>query len=137
MLRAFDAPLREECTAERPQSNTPSAALVLLNDPTFIEAARVFAKKMLDEGGKSDHDRIRFAFRRAVSRNPDAAEMDLLLQLLNQNRITYQRDPQAAKSLLQTGLKSPPSKEDDLVELAAWTGVARGLLNMHETITRN
>ncbi len=137
MLRAFDAPLREECTAERPQSNTPSAALVLLNDPTFIEAARVFAKKILDEGGISDNERIRSAFRRAVSRNPDTTEIDLLLNLLNKNRITYQRDPEAARALLEIGLKSPPSKEDDLVELAAWTGVARGLLNMHETITRN
>ena len=137
MLRAFDAPLREECTAERPRSNTPSAALVLLNDPTFIEAARVFAKKMLDEGGNTDSERIRFAFRRAVSRNPDATEMKLLLQLLEKSRLTYQRDPEAATELLQTGLKNGPSRGEDSVELAAWTSVARGLLNMHETITRN
>ncbi len=137
MLRAFDAPLREECTAERPQSNTPSAALVLLNDPTFIEAARVFAQKMIDEGGNSDSERIRFAFRRAVSRDPDTTEIDLLMQLLDKNRLTYQRDPEAAKALLQTGLRSGASKETDPVELAAWTSVARGLLNMHETITRN
>ena len=137
MLRAFDAPLREECTAERPRSNTPSAALVLLNDPTFIEAARVFAKKVVDEGGASDNERIRYAFQRAVSRNPDDTEMSLLLQLLKKSRDTYQRDPQAAKELLQTGLKDGPAKGDDPVELAAWTSVARGLLNMHETITRN
>ena len=137
MLRAFDAPLREECTAERPRSNTPSAALVLLNDPTFIEAARVFAKKVVDEGGASDNERIRYAFQRAVSRNPDDTEMSLLLQLLKKSRDTYQRDPQAAKELFQTGLKDGPAKGDDPVELAAWTSVARGLLNMHETITRN
>ena len=137
MLRAFDAPLREECTAERPRSNTPSAALVLLNDPTFIEAARVFAKKVVDEGGTSDNERIRFAFQRAVSRNPDDTEMSLLMQLLKNSRDTYQRDPQAAKELLQTGLKDGSAKENDPVELAAWTSVARGLLNMHETITRN
>ena len=137
MLRAFDAPLREECTAERPRSNTPSAALVLLNDPTFIEAARVFAKKMLDEGGDTDSERIGFAFRRAVSRNPDATEMKLLLQLLEKSRLIYQRDPEAATELLQTGLKNGPSRGEDSVELAAWTSVARGLLNMHETITRN
>lgn len=137
MLRAFDAPLREECTAERPRSNTPSAALVLLNDPTFIEAARVFAKKVVDEGGTSDNERIRYAFQRAVSRNPDDTEMSLLLQLLKKSRDTYQRDPQAANELFQTGLKDGPAKGDDPVELAAWTSVARGLLNMHETITRN
>ena len=137
MLRAFDAPLREECTAERPRSNTPSAALVLLNDPTFVEAARVFAKKVIDEGGNSDNERIRFAFQRAVSRNPDDTEMSLLLQLLKKSRDTYQCDPHAAKELVQTGLKNVPGKGNDPVELAAWTSVARGLLNMHETITRN
>ena len=136
MLRAFDAPLREECTAQRPQSNTPSAALVLLNDPTFIEAARVLAKKIIDEGGATDSERIRFGFKRAVSRKPDSTEMRLLEQLLQKSRVTYQRDPQAAEALIQTGLKNT-SVEGQKVELAAWTSVARGLLNMHETITRN
>ena len=136
MLRAFDAPLREECTAQRPQSNTPSAALVLLNDPTFIEAARVLAKKILDEGGATDSERIRFGFKRAVSRKPDSTEMRLLEQLLQKSRVTYQRNPQAAEALIQTGLKNT-SFEGEKLELAAWTSVARGLLNMHETITRN
>lgn len=136
MLRAFDAPLREECTAQRPQSNTPSAALVLLNDPTFIEAARVLATKILDEGGDTDSDRIRFGFRRAVARNPDSMEIKLLDQLLKQSRATYQQDPRAAEALIQTGLNKTTMKGEE-VELAAWTSVARGLLNMHETITRN
>jgi hypothetical protein len=136
MLRAFDAPLREECTAQRTQSNTPSAALVLLNDPSFIEAARVLATKIIAEGGPTDEERIRFGFKRAVSRNPDVTEIQLLQHLLLQSRSTYRRDPQAAEALIQTGLKPTASKEDR-VELAAWTSVARGLLNMHETITRN
>src|SRR5204863_4474616 len=74
MLKAFDAPSREECTAQRPVSNTPLAALVLLNDPTFIEAARLLAQHTLADGGKSDADRVAFAFRQATSRRPDEVE---------------------------------------------------------------
>ena len=73
MMKAFDAPRREECTAQRPNSNTPLAALVLLNDPTFVEAAQAFAKLTLDEevDGSYGHKRLDFAFRQAVSRKPD------------------------------------------------------------------
>ena len=63
MLKAFDAPSREECTAQRPRSNTPLAALTLLNDPTFVEAARVFAERIVREGGDADIGRFDFAFR--------------------------------------------------------------------------
>ena len=104
--------------------------------PRFIEAARVLAKKIIDEGGATDSERIRFGFKRAVSRKPDSTEMRLLEQLLQKSRATYQKNPQAAESLIQTGLKNT-SFEGEKVELAAWTSVARGLLNMHETITRN
>ena len=71
MLKAFDAPSREECSAERPQSNTPLAALVLLNDPTFLEAAKSFAEKITSEGGSSVEERLSYAFQHAVSRPPD------------------------------------------------------------------
>jgi len=136
MLRAFDAPQREECTAERAQSNTPSAALVLLNDPTFIEAARVLAEKTLQNGGSTDEARLIFAFRRAVSRKPDQTEIVLLEDLLRQSRDNYHRNPEAATELCRIGLH-PQNKDYDPIELAAWTTVARSLLNMHETITRN
>jgi len=136
MLRAFDAPQREECTAERSQSNTPSAALVLLNDPTFIEAARVFAERILREGGMTDDARLAFAFQRAVSRKPDTIEMGFLRDLLRQSRQEYRRHPEAAEKLCQIGLHDH-NDDCDPIDLAAWTTVARGILNMHETITRN
>ncbi len=135
MLKAFDAPSREECTAQRPQSNTPLAALTLLNDPTFVEASRVFAERILKEGGKTDDSRLDFAYRRAVSRKPDSYERKLLFDLLEKSRSRYQKEPQAAKELLSTGLA--PMPESNVVEVAAWTSVARALLNMNETITRN
>ena len=71
-LLAFDAPSREECTANRMRSNTPKAALVLLNDPTFVEAARKLAELAVKSGGSTDDERITFLWRRAVSRSPDA-----------------------------------------------------------------
>src|SRR5690606_11777659 len=70
-LLAFDAPSREECVAERPRSNIPQQALVLLNDPTYVEAARVFATRILADGGDTDETRIRWGFRRATSRKPE------------------------------------------------------------------
>lgn len=135
MLKAFDAPSREECSAGRPQSNTPLSALTLLNDPTFIEAARLFAERILLEGSTTDESRIAFAFRQAVSRRPTAQETSTVLALLNADRLHYQQDSDAARTLLQTGLAIPdPSLLAE--ELAAWTSVARAILNLNETTIR-
>ena len=82
MLKAFDAPSREECTAERPRSNTPLAALVLLNDPVFFEAARNFANRIQSEGGVNTEEQIDFAFREAISRSPDPFERQVIDELL-------------------------------------------------------
>ena len=136
MLKALDAPSREECTAERPRSNTPLAALTLLNDPTFVEAARVFAERIVREGGKTDQQRFEFALLQAVSRAPDAAQRDVLAGLLEANRKHYADHPDAAKKLSSAGLAPAPS-DIDPAELAAWTSVARAVLNMNETISRN
>jgi hypothetical protein len=135
MLRAFDAPTREECTARRPRSNTPLAALVLLNDPTFIECARVLGQRTLTEGGSSDAERVAFAFRHATARRPDETESRVLLRQLEQNRARYKADPEAATELVKIGL-APLPKGADVPELAAWTGVCRAMLNLSETITR-
>ena len=135
MFKAFDAPRREECTAQRPRSNTPLAALALLNDPTFVEAAKAFAARILKEGGNTDESCITFAFRLATSRPPDEAEQSLLLSLLADARTDYSRDESAAQKLLATGLTPPASDVPDH-ELAAWTAVARALLNLSETTTR-
>src|SRR5207247_3273344 len=85
-LVAFDAPSREECTVERPRSSTPLQALVLLNDPNFVEAARALAERILQEGGKSDASRLTWAYRRALSRPPRSEEVQLLKELLAKHR---------------------------------------------------
>ncbi len=136
MLKAFDAPTREECTAQRPRSNTPLAALALLNDPTFIEAARVFAEKIIREGGPTTESRLEFAFRQAISRKPDAFETETMSGLLKSNLQKYEDNPEAARKLIRTGL-SPVAEDIDPAQWSAWTSVARALLNMSETITRN
>ncbi|MBO0697870.1 MAG: DUF1553 domain-containing protein, partial [Zavarzinella sp.] len=136
MLKAFDAPAREECTAQRPRSNTPLAALVLLNDPTFIEAARAFAARVLARGDMADPERVAFAFRETTSRPPDDVERDVLLKLLEKNRGRYRADPKAAGEVIKIGL-APVPKGADPVELAAWTAVCRALLNLNETVSRD
>jgi hypothetical protein len=136
MLKAFDAPSREECTAERPRSNTPTAALVLLNDPTFVEAARAFAARIMREGGADAQSRIGFAYHEALSRSPTKAELAILGELLELNQKRYATDAKAAHALITTG-QSPVPIDLKPVDLAAWTMVARAMLNLNETITRN
>jgi hypothetical protein len=135
-LIAFDAPSREECTADRPRSSTPLQALVLLNDPTYVEAARVFAERILREGGADVAERLNWAYRRALSRGIQPAERTLLATLLDKHRTEFAADRAAAQKLVAAG-ESPAPKELDVAELAAWTSVARVILNLHETITRN
>jgi hypothetical protein len=135
MLKAFDAPSREECTAQRPRSNTPLASLVLLNDPTFVEAARVLAARIVKETG-GDDSRLEYAYHQALSRSPDSAERASFLELLEAERRQYQRDPGAANQLLKVGLY-PTAEDLDPIEIAAWTSVARTILNLSETVTRN
>jgi hypothetical protein len=136
MLKSFDAPTREECTAQRTRSNTALAALVLLHDPTFIEASRAFASRIMSEGGAATEDRVKFAFRQAVCRLPDAAEQQALTALLTESQKQFTAAPEEAKRLLAVGLK-PVAKDLDSVELASWTILARAILNLSETLTRN
>jgi hypothetical protein len=134
-LLAFDAPSREECVVDRPRSNIPQQALVLLNDPTYVEAARVFAERIVHEGGTGVEARVQWAFRNALSRQPREEESKVLAALYAKHAREYDKDREAARKLLSTG-DHPLPKEADLAELAAWTSVARAILNLHETITR-
>lgn len=135
-LAAFDAPSREECTVERPRSNTPLQALVLLNDPIYVEAARAFAERVLREGGPDVQSRLHFAFRQGLQRKALPAEIKVLEPLVEKHLKQYRDDKGAADALLHVGAKAVP-KDLDTAELAAWTSIARVLLNLHETITRN
>ncbi len=134
-LATFDAPSREECTADRPRSNTPQQALALLNDPTYVEAARVFAARIVKEGGATDEARLAWAFRRAVSRVPKPAELAILNRLLAKHREEFRANATAAEQLPKTGL-APAPESINKPELAAWTSIARTILNLHETVTR-
>ncbi len=135
-LLAFDASTREECTVERPRSNTPLQALALLNDPTYVEASKVFAGRIVREGGRTEAERLRYAYRRAIQREPTPAEAELLTRLYRQHRAQYQADRAAAVALLKVGDAKPPEGAEP-AELAAWTSVGRVVLNLHETITRD
>jgi Protein of unknown function (DUF1553)/Protein of unknown function (DUF1549)/Planctomycete cytochrome C len=135
MLANFDAPSREECTANRVISNTPQQALTLLNDPTFVEAARVWAARLVAPAGESDAERLDRAFRRALAHPPTARERESLLKFLDLQRATYEQQSGDAAKLLRIGLASGP-KHENPIEVAAWTQVCRVILNLHETITR-
>jgi hypothetical protein len=135
-LAAFDAPSREECTGERVRSNVPQQALVLLNDPTYVEAARVFAERILREGGSTVDSRLRFAYARALQRAPGAAEARVLGELLRKALQEFGQDPAGARRLVAAG-QAPVARDVPAVELAAWTQVARAILNLPELVTRS
>jgi hypothetical protein len=136
MLRAFDAPTREECTAQRPVSNTPLAALTLMNDPTFVEAAKGFALRILNEAGATDQQRLAWAWQTALGREPSGKELNVARAFLGETRKRYQADAMAADKLLAVGmLKLPVGMVKP--ETAAWTVLGQALLNLSETITRN
>lgn len=135
-LLAFDAPTREACTAERTRSNIPQQALVLLNDPSYVEAARAFAARILGECSGSTEDRLAWAWRQALQREPTAEEAKTMRTLFQERLTAYGGDGVAADALLKIGIAPLPTNVDK-AELAAWTHVARVLLNLHETITRS
>jgi hypothetical protein len=134
-MKTFDAPAREECTCERPKSNTPLSALVLLNDPSFVEAARNLAQRAF-QSNDNDHQRIKSMFRQALSREPSAQETQVLMDLLRQHEKHFATHPTEASDLITIGI----SKTDTGIptaKLAALTNVARTIFNLHEFITRN
>jgi len=134
-LLAFDAPTREECTAERPVSNSPQQALVLLNDPAFVEAARVFAQRILAEGGTTVSERVHWAWNEALSRSPLPEEASILSALYEKHRAQFAANPESAAAFVQIGEKPVPDGVDP-VQLAAWSSVSRTIMNTHEMIYR-
>ncbi len=135
-LLAFDAPSREECCAERSRSNIPQQAMVLLNDPTYVEASRAFAARILGECAGSTRDRVTWAWRRALQRAPRTEELETMERLFDKHWKVYRDNPEAAAALIKVGASPAPDSLDQ-ADLAAWTHVARVLLNLHETITRS
>lgn len=134
-MLAFDAPSRAESCAERNRSNIPQQALVLLNDPTYVEAARAFAARILSECKGDAAQRISWAFECCLQRKARPEELTTMQALLEKHLAAYRADSNAASLLLQTG-QAPTPEVLDKPELAAWVHIARVLLNLHETITR-
>ena len=134
-LLAFDAPSREECTADRVRSNTPLQSLVLLNAPEFVEAARIFAEDVLKNGGATADLRMDYAFRKALSRTAKPAEKEALKEMLTKHLADFKKAPATAKELLSVGAR-PADAKLDAVELAAWTSLTRTVLNLHASVTR-
>jgi hypothetical protein len=134
-LITFDAPDREKCTARRSATNTPLQALVLMNDPTYVEAARWLAQRMLTEGGSDPKRRITFAFRLVTARAPTSQELKILRDLAEAQTAEYKAQPKAADQILHVGESSADPKLN-ATELAAWTMVASAILNLDEAITK-
>jgi hypothetical protein len=135
MFAIFDAPTREECSVSRPRTNTPLQALVTLNDPTFVEAARVFAQHILTDGPEDTDARLMFAFRTTLARRPDSAELQVLHRRYQQQLVQYQADHAAALKLVSVG-QAPRLANLDVAEHAAWTALTSMLLNLDEVVMR-
>src|SRR5436190_546833 len=134
-LVTFDAPDRETCTVRRPRTNTPLQALILMNDPTYIEASRKLAERMLLEGGATPEERITFAFRLATSRKPTPRELAVLRRVFDHQLARFRADEPAALKLLSVG-ESPRHEQLPPAELAACSMVASVILNLDETVTK-
>jgi hypothetical protein len=134
-MMAFDAAGRETCTVRETRTNTPLQALALLNEVTFVEAARMLAQRAMLAGGETLESRIMLAFRLAVARPPRPAELEILLEGFESQLARYRAEPQAAAELLSIG-EFPRDARLDAVELAAYTAVAGVILNLDETVTK-
>lgn len=134
-MLAFDVPFREMCTVKRPRTNTPSQALNLMNDPTYVEAARFIAQRMIREGGVIAKERLSFGYRLVLGRNPTATELAVLQHAFVQARADFSRDPASAVAFLSVG-ESHSDASLEPVEFAAYANVASTLLCLDETVTR-
>ena len=134
-FQVFDAPTRESCSVDRPRTNTPLQALVTLNDPVYVEAARVFGQRVMLEGGATVPNKLAYAFRLCVSRPPRDQEIQVLEKIYSAQLTKYQADNVAATALVSNGSAARPSQLA-VPELAAWTAVSNVLLNLDETISR-
>lgn len=131
----FDSPTREICTVKRSNTNTPLQALSLLNEVTFVETARVFAQRMIKEGGGNASKRLSWGFEQATQREPKAEELAVLEKSFARHLATYRAAPQEAAKLIDAG--DAPIATVDPIELAAYTVCANVILNLDEVIMRN
>ena len=131
----FDAPNREVCTLRRSRTNTPLQALVTLNDPVFIEAAQALSRRIIKEGGASTAERIRYAYLRALSREPSAKEIERLERLVQEAAGAFATDTARAQQLATDPLGALPAGAD-MAEHATWTVFSYVLLNLDDVLMR-
>jgi hypothetical protein len=138
MLDTFDAPVGNTSCVRRTRSNTPLQALISLNEPIFMDCARSLAMKAVTEGGSTNETRLAEAFRRCLSRSPTGAETAELLRLFDSQRSRFGEGQADPWQLAAADPAHPPALPEGVAaaDLAAWTAVARVLLNLDETITK-
>jgi hypothetical protein len=131
----FDAPNREACSVKRSRTNTPLQALALLNEVTYVEAARKLAEKIIREGGNTPDDKLTTGFRIVTGRRPDSSELAILVKGFNKDYENFKSKPENAKRFTSLG-ESPLANTADICELAAYTLSANILLNLDEVVNR-
>jgi mono/diheme cytochrome c family protein len=143
VLQNFDAPSGDVACPRRARSNTPLQALTTLNEELFVECARALAAKIVTDGGETDHERVNYAVRRCLAREPNAAELATLEDFLNRQRQRFASHSADPWPLISDNKSSEDSRAIDKrpgnaspAELAAWTALARVVLNLDETITK-
>jgi hypothetical protein len=134
-MMTFDSSAREACAVRETRTNTPLQALTLMNDDTYLEAARKMAERMVREGGSAPPERIAYGFRLATAREPNDRESSILLRGFHNFLDRYKTSPQAARELLSQG-ESKADPALDPPELAAYASVASQILNLDETVTK-
>ncbi|MEZ6063807.1 MAG: PSD1 and planctomycete cytochrome C domain-containing protein [Planctomycetaceae bacterium] len=134
-MSTFDAPSREACTVRRERTNSPMQALLMMNDPQYVECARALAEKTLREAGTSDTDRASWMLRHCVLRTPLESEAASLVDDFHAYQTDFKADPEAARKLINIGA-IPPSAEFSATDLAAWTMVANLILNLDEIVSK-
>ncbi len=134
-MKIFDTADRERCVIRVENTNTPVQALALLNDPTYIEAARHLAERMINEGGEEPTDRVRYGYKLAMAQDPGGDKGSILMQGLDTYGSYFNTHPEEAKALIEVGDSEPDGSIED-AELAAYTALASVILNLDEFITR-
>ncbi len=135
MFKTFDAPDRTVSTEQRSITCTPLQAFVTMNEDTFVEAARVFAQRIMREGGDSLPSHLAYAYKVALARLPTLKEQKILSDIYEEMLNTYQQDLTSAVELISAGESKRPQQINEL-KLAAWTAVAQVILNLDETVTK-
>ncbi len=134
-MMTFDASGREACSVRETRTNTPLQALTLLNEATFVEAARMLAERVMTDGGSTPAERIALAFRLALARKPSEHESQILAAGFERQLARFRQHPEAAEKLLDVG-EAPRDARLDPAELAAYAAVANLILNLDEAVTK-